>query len=205
MSQLPDQHQGKLSKCKQLSYLHVAKHPFCFIKLIENKSRSNPTTFSAIYDEVTVLQCTVPEYTLGQLAWEKSMLDWEIEHLQKCCQDLEREKAHVEGQLQREKHKWLPRFLNAIGAKTNTPREASINVQRSTSNSVSIFSVESVTQIKDQKLQMRSPIGHAKRVPLFTFFIVICMLLINSISILRALHMSIHLLLIRHISRSGGS
>ena len=145
MSQLPDQHQGKLSKCKQLSYLHVAKHPFCFIKLIENKSRSNPTTFSAIYDEVTVLQCTVPEYTLGQLAWEKSMLDWEIEHLQKCCQDLEREKAHVEGQLQREKHKWLPRFLNAIGAKTNTPREASINVQRSTSNSVSIFSVESVT------------------------------------------------------------
>lgn len=73
------------------------------------------------------------------------MLDWEIEHLQKCCQDLEREKAHVEGQLQREKHKWLPRFLNAIGAKTNTPCEASINVQRSTSNSVSIFSVESVT------------------------------------------------------------
>ena len=52
------------------------------------------------------------------------MLEWEIEHLQKCCQDLEREKAHVEGQLQQEKHKWFPRFLNAIGAKTNTPCEA---------------------------------------------------------------------------------
>ena len=124
MSQLPDQHQGKLSKCKQLSYLHVAKHPFCFIKLIENKSRSNPTTFSAIYHEVTVLQHTVPEYTLSQLAWERSMLEWEVGHLRKCCQDLEREKAHVEGQLQQEKHKWFPRFLNAIGAKTNTPCEA---------------------------------------------------------------------------------
>lgn len=124
MLQWPDQYQSKPSKSKPSNYLDTARHPFGFIALTLDGTGRIQQLFGAIYREAATLQRTVEKHTIGQLAWEKSTLEWEVEHLRKCCQDLGQEKAHVEGQLEREKHKWFPRFLNAIWDKTNTQCEA---------------------------------------------------------------------------------
>lgn len=63
---------------------------------------------------------------------------------------------------------------------TPSVRRVTVNVQRTTSHNVSIFSAGSVTEFKAQKLQMQWSIGHAKRVPLFACLSICCVLLINS-------------------------